>query len=238
MICLQGHAPGMYISIGEARSDRDRQLIAGGRDIAIQAVSHGWAALTVEQRGFGEQTAEDLSCNHLSLNGLMQGKPMIGQRVLDISYAIDFLHTQDSIRLDNIACMGNSAGGTTSYFAACVDPRIQLAVVSCSFCTYGKSWLKYPHCACGYLPGLLDVADMPDLAELIAPRHLLIIAGKEDYLADIEGVRDGYQKARHLFQKYNAVYHVVLAEGDGGHRFYPKLAWSYIDHYREYGSLK
>ena len=84
MICLQGHAPGMYISIGETRSDRDQQLIAGGRDIAIQAVNHGWAALAVEQRGFGEQAAADVSCNHQSLNYALMGKTMLGQRVSDI----------------------------------------------------------------------------------------------------------------------------------------------------------
>ena len=28
VICLQGHSPGMYISIGEARSKSDRELIA------------------------------------------------------------------------------------------------------------------------------------------------------------------------------------------------------------------
>ncbi len=30
MICLQGHSPGMYISIGEVRSEQDKRLIAGG----------------------------------------------------------------------------------------------------------------------------------------------------------------------------------------------------------------
>ncbi len=195
MICLQGHAPGMYISIGE-------------------------------------QAVGDLSCNHVSLNLAMQGRPMLGKRVSDISCAIDFIETQDELQNNQIGCLGNSAGGTVSYFAACIDPRIQLAVVSCSFSTYEKSWLKYPHCACGYLPGLLEFADMPELAELIAPRHLLLIAGQDDYLADIEGVREGYQIARKLYQKYGVAERVVLAEGEGGHQFYPELAWAYIDHYQ------
>ena len=32
MICLQGHSPGMHISIGEARNESERKSIAGGRD--------------------------------------------------------------------------------------------------------------------------------------------------------------------------------------------------------------
>lgn len=228
MICLQGHAPGMYISIGEARTERDRKLIAGGRDIALQAVAHGWAALTVEQRGFGEQTAGDLTCNHLALNHMMQGGSLLGKRVEDISLAVDFISTQDDLNDQMIGAMGNSSGGTTSYFAACMEPRITLAIVSCAFCTYDRSWLKYPHCACGYVPDLLDIADMPELSALIAPRHLLIVAGKEDYLADIDGVREGYAIAQELYQKKE---NVCLVEGDGGHQFYPDLAWPIVDHY-------
>ena len=64
-----------------------------------------------------------------------------------------------------------------------MDERIRLAVVSCSFGTYESTWLYEKHCACGYLPGILKLADMPDLAGLIAPRHLILVAGKghEDY---------------------------------------------------------
>ncbi|NND06436.1 MAG: hypothetical protein HKN87_08645 [Saprospiraceae bacterium] len=230
MICLQGHAPGMYVSIGEARTERDVRLIAGGRDIAAQAVAHGWAAITVEQRGFGEQTVGDLECNHVALNHMMAGGSLLGRRVEDISIAIDFITTQGDLNNEMIGIMGNSSGGTTSYFAACMDARIDLAIVSCSFCTYDRSWLKYPHCACGYVPNLLTLADMPELAALISPRHLLIVAGKEDYLADIEGVRDGYSTAKQL---YEVEENIRLVEGNGGHQFYPNLAWPIIDHFLE-----
>lgn len=232
MICLQGHAPGMYISIGEARTERDAKLIAGGRDIALQAVAHGWAALTVEQRGFGEQTEGDLTCNHLALNHMMQGGSLLGKRVQDISLAVDFISTQDDLNDQMIGTMGNSSGGTTSYFAACMEPRINLAIVSCAFCTYDRSWLKYPHCACGYVPDLLNIADMPELSALIAPRHLLIVAGKEDYLADIDGVREGYAIAQELYREKE---NVRLVEGEGGHQFYPELAWPIVDHFLKEG---
>ncbi len=228
MICLQGHAPGMYISIGETRNDRDKKLIAGGRDLALQAIAHGWAALTVEQRGFGEQASGQLTCNHLALNHFMQGESLLGKRVQDISIVVDFIESREDLDHHNIGIMGNSSGGTTSYFAACMETRIDLAVVSSAFSTYAHSWLKHPHCACGYVPGLLTLADMPDLAALIAPRHLLIIAGKEDYLADIEGVRAGYKIAQsHYREKEN----ILLVEGEGGHQFYPKPAWPIIDHF-------
>ena len=228
MICLQGHAPGMHISIGQANSKKEESLITGGRDIAIQAVRHGWAALAIEQRAFGERAEEGVSCGNRALFDLLKGKPLTGQRVFDVVRAIDFIAKQADLDDERIGCMGNSAGGTISFYAACVDPRIRLAVVSCSFGTFESTWLYKQHCACGYLPGLLKVADMPDLAGLIAPRHLVIVAGRADYLARFDGVQQGYEVTQRCYAAAGHPERVVLLAGDGGHKFYPDLAWPVI----------
>ena len=183
--------------------------------------------------GLGEKATEGATCNDVSLRELMKGRPMLGQRVFDIMRGVDFIETQPDLDAQLIGSLGNSGGGTATYFAAAVDERIKLAVVSCSFSTYERSWLKHPHCACGYLPGLLEVADMPDLAELIAPRRLIIVAGKEDYLADIEGVRAGFATAQTFYTPHQASENVTLLEGDGGHQFYPDLAWPAIDQFKD-----
>ncbi len=229
MICLQGHSPGMHISIGEARTSRDSVSIQGGRDLALQAIQNGWAALVIELKGFGERAEDNLSCNDLSLRELMQGTPMLGHRTADVSLAIDFIESQPLLDAGRIACMGNSSGGTTAYFASCLDERISLAVVSCSFATYGSSWLKHPHCACGYIPGIMKVGDMPDFASLIAPRKLIIIAGQKDPIADIEGVREGVDIAKKSFKEKQASENLVFLEGTEGHKFYPELAWPEIN---------
>jgi|SRR5690606_40886248 len=130
-------------------------------------------------------------------------------------------------------CIGNSTGGTISYFASAVEERIKLAVVSCSFSTYESSWLKYPHCSCGYLPGVLEVGDMPDFAQLIAPRDLIIVAGVNGHLADIEGVRRGYEIAKEAYAEGDNLANLQLIEGDGGHQFYPDLAWPEINKRKE-----
>src|SRR5690606_4733799 len=182
-----------------ARNEQERKSIAGGRDLALQAVERGWAALVIEQRGFGERAEAGLRCNDAALRALHHGRPLTGQRVLDVMRAIDFAATQPDLDPRRVACMGNSTGGTVSFYAACVDPRIMLAVVSCSFCTYEDSWLSLPHCSCGYLPGIMQVADMPDLAGLIAPQRLLVVAGKTDPLARFEGVQEGFERTRAIF---------------------------------------
>lgn len=228
MICLQGHSPGMHISIGEARSEAERKSIAGGRDLGLQAVAHGWAALVIEQRAFGERARPGVKCNDAALFALHQGRPLTGQRVFDVMRAIDFVATRRDLDPARIGCIGNSTGGTVSFYAACVEPRIALAVVSCSFCTYEDSWLSIPHCACGDLTGIVPIADMPDLAGLVAPRRLLIVAGREDNLARIAGVEQGYRHARGIFAAAGVPDRVRLVVGEGGHQFYPKEAWPVI----------
>jgi len=233
MICLQGHSPGMHISIGRGKTPREVASIRGGRDIAIQAVAHGWAALAIEQRAFGERAIEGVACGDVALRELLKGRPLTGQRVFDVMRAVDFVATQSDLDPARVGCMGNSAGGTVSFYAACVDPRIRLAVVSCSFGTFEATWLYKRHCACGYLPGLLQVADMPDLAGLIAPRHLVLVAGKQDAIARFDGVEQGYQTARRAFTAAGCLDHVTLLAAEGGHQFYPDLAWPVIQRVRE-----
>lgn len=228
MICLQGHAPGMYISLGEFHNEKERKLIEGGRDLALQAIDRGWAALVIEQKGFGERQKDSLSCNHQSLQELLKGRSMLGQRVYDITRAVDMIYAQDSLDNSKIGIIGNSSGGTTGYYAAAIDERIDLAVVSCSFGTLETSWLKYPHCACGYLPGLLEIADMPGLSQLIAPRDLILVAGNQDYLADIEGVREGYEIAKGFYKGHDATEKLKLIIGEGGHQFYPEETWPIV----------
>ena len=228
MICLQGHSPGMHLSIGEARNPREQEAIAGGRDLALQAVANGWAALVIEQRAFGERAQRNVSCQDAALRALHRGRPLTGQRVFDVMRAIDFVATQPGLDATRVACIGNSTGGTVSFYASCVDPRIQLAVVSCAFCTFDDSWLNRPHCACGYLPGIVPVADMPDLAGLIAPRRLLIVAGRQDPLARFAGVEAGFAHAGTIFRAAGAGERIRLVAGEGGHQFYPELAWPVI----------
>jgi hypothetical protein len=101
VICVQGHSTGMHISLGRPKFPGDAESIAGGRDFAVQAVREGYAALALEQRCFGEREdrrpAErrslDNRCHHASMTALLLGRTMIGERVWDVSRAIDMLAT-------------------------------------------------------------------------------------------------------------------------------------------------
>lgn len=230
VICLQGHSSGMHISLGRPKFEGDEQSIEGGRDFGLQAVREGYAALVMEQRAFGERkdarpNQEARGCIHPSMVSLLLGRTMVGERVWDISRAIDALAEFPEIDTSRIGCMGNSGGGTITYYAACLEPRISIAMPSCSVCTYADSIGSINHCPDNYIPGALNFFDMPDLAGLIAPRPLVVVAGKEDGIFPIAGVRRAMDTIQSIYSAAGAPDKCRLVLGDEGHRFYPEQSW-------------
>ncbi len=240
VICLQGHSSGAHISLGEARYARDPAAIAGGRDFGVQAVARGYNAFVLEQRAFGlrvdsrpaEQRSHydydvpfsDERCRHQAMVALLLGRTLLGERVHDVQRSIDLLGQRREVDHDRIACMGNSGGGTVSFYAACVDERISAVIPSCSFCPYRESIGSVDHCSDNYLPGALKYFDMPDLSELIAPRPMIVVAGRDDPLFPYDAVARGFETARRIYRAVGAEERVALHTGAGGHRFYPE-AW-------------
>jgi len=233
VLCLQGHSTGMHISLGRAKYPGDEASIQGGRDFAIQAVERGYAALVLEQRCFGERhdrRPDDVAtmgrgCHHTSMVALLLGRTMIGERVWDVSRAIDALETFDEVDAARVACMGNSGGGTITYFAACMEERLVAAMPSCYVCTFRDSIASIDHCECNYVAGILNYFEMGDLAALIAPRPLVVVAGKEDPIFPLEGVRETFATIQAIYDRFGAGDRCQLVIGQEGHRFYPKLAW-------------
>lgn len=233
IICLQGHSTGMHISLGRAQFPGDEECIEGGRDFAIQAVQQGFAALVLEQRCFGERAdqrpAEQRhlpgNCHHASMTALLLGRTMIGERVWDVSRAIDALAAFPEVDLTRIGCLGNSGGGTTTFFAACLEPRISAAMPSCYVCTFRDSIGHIDHCQDNYLPGILQYCEMGDLACLIAPRPLVVVAGREDPIFPLNGVEETFATIQAIYAAAGAPEQCRLVIGEGGHRFYPEQAW-------------
>ncbi|MCI8441930.1 MAG: hypothetical protein HFG27_05275 [Provencibacterium sp.] len=235
VICLQGHSTGMHISLGRPKFPNDEKTISGGdRNFAVRAVREGYCAIALEQRCFGEcgGTPEGPDCTNSSLTALLIGRTTIGERVWDVMRLIDVIERHipqaDSKR---ILCMGNSGGGTAAFYSACMEPRIRFCMPSCAVCTYGDSIAAMRHCACNYIPGIRKYFDMGDLAGLIAPRPLVIVAGREDPIFPLSGVRESFAEAQRLYAAAGNPQGCTLVIGEGGHRFYADDAWPVMHRY-------
>ena len=188
----------------------------------------------MEQRGFGERKIEKellsapnsiRTCTHPSMVALLMGRTLMGERVWDISRAIDMLESFPEIDRNRVAVMGNSAGGTAAYYEACMDERIKIVMPSSSVCAYRRSITVKRHCICNYIPGIAKYVDMGDLACLIAPRKLVMVSGQEDSLFYFDGALDAYSTIEKIYKKAGAVGNCRMVVGAGGHRFYADLSW-------------
>jgi len=228
VICVQGHSTGMHQSLGEAKYEGDAEGLAGDRDYAVQAVAQGYCALVLEQRNFGEcgGTPKGPDCYHSDMTALLLGRTTAGARVWDIMRSIDIIEARfPQADAKKIALTGNSGGGTATFYTACLEDRLAAAMPSCAVCTYDDSIGAMRHCSCNYVPGVREYFNMGDLAGLIAPKPLIIAAGRHDGIFPYDGVLKSYETALRMYAAAGADGNCALVTGEEGHRFYAEESW-------------
>ncbi len=231
-ICLQGHSTGMHKSIAVDRENETLSIeVPGDRDFGLECMRRGLAALCIEQRSFGERRERkqektmSSGCHDATMQALMLGRTLIGERVYDVDRGIDYLAARGDADMKRIGVMGNSGGGTISLFSAALLPRLAFAMPSCYFCTFQDSIMSIGHCMDNYIPGLLKYAEMADVMGIFAPKPVVIVAGQDDPIFPIAGVRRGFRELRKIYEAQGAGDRCHLVVGPGGHRFYAQEAW-------------
>jgi dienelactone hydrolase len=236
VLCLHGHGPGKVVPTDFGQDVHGQPVtVAGERDFAVQAVQAGYVALAPDLRGFGELMLEDdlaaqrgNSCQQLAARALMVGRTLLGMRVLDGISCVDWLQTLPEVDPARILCTGQSGGGTATLFTTALDTRFAASAPSCYFCTFEHSIMAMSHCDCNYAPGLLNLCEMYDIAGLLAPRPLLIIAGEHDPIFPLAGVKLAYEKVQQMYAAAGAPDQVELYIGPEDHRYYKARVWDFF----------
>ncbi len=229
-----GKNPEQYAGIYLDEEER-RMVAARGRDVAVQAVHLGYVVIAPTTRAFGETRTEKdkrdslpFSCRIQLMHDLLVGRTPVGDRVWDMSRIIDWALVHLPVDKKNIAITGNSGGGTISLFAAACDERITVAAPSSYFCSFEASIGTIAHCDCNYIPGILELGEMGDVAGLVAPRALCIINGQKDEIFPIAAARAEFQRAQRVYDAAGAASKLQMYEGAGGHEYYKDGAWPFI----------
>jgi dienelactone hydrolase len=213
MICLPGHGRGVDDIVGIDAEGRDRADKPGYQhDFAIQVVEHGMAAVAIEPLGFGcrrdpitrKKGAEATACQPSAGAALLLGQTMLGWRVYDVMRTIDWIETRKELDARRVGCMGISGGGTVTTFSAALEPRIRAAMISGYLNTFRDSVMSLSHCIDNYVPGILDWAEMYDVAGLIAPRPLFVESGIQDDIFPIEASKQSFARVRKVYEAFGA----------------------------------
>jgi dienelactone hydrolase len=244
VIAIHGHGYGMDDVVGINPDGTERTEPQGyHQDFAVALCRRGMVVIAPEMLAFGRrrelrdqaESPDSSSCKSAAWWGIMLGKPLLGRRVWDVMRTIDLLVTLPEVDPQRIGIMGISGGGTVALFAAALDPRLRAAVISGYLNTFRDSILAMDHCPCNYVPGLLQDAEMYDIAALIAPRPLLIEAGKADHIFPLPAVLQAYEHVQSAYAVLGAADRIDKDVFEGGHQISGAKAYDFLWHRLTHG---
>ena len=229
MVCVPGHGRGVDDIVGIDDHGLDRTNKDGYQhDLAIQVAEHGLAAVAIEPMAFGcrrdpkaaKQGLGHSACQPVAGAALLLGQTMIGWRVYDVMRTIDWIETRKELDAAHVGCMGISGGGTCTTFSAALEPRIRAAMISGYLNRFRDSVFSLSHCIDNYVPGILNWAEMYDVAGLIAPRPLFAEAGEKDDIFPIEASRASFARVGKVYEMLDAAGSFQYETFDGEHSFH------------------
>ena len=241
VIALHGHGTwGAEAIVGDSQkteiSEFNRPM---NYDYAGQLVKRGFLVFAPDLRGFGQRLevpdhcdSDDpawiSSCYSVGVNALLLGKTLLGMRVYDVMRLIDYIGTRQETSIKTLGCVGLSGGGMLTLFTTALDTRITCAVVSGYFNTFRASIMSIYHCLCNFVPGIVQVAEMVDIAGLVAPRPLLIESGTRDAIFPVDATRQAYAKLQKIYTAFNAPDRLDVDIFEGEHAWSGAKAYDWL----------
>jgi len=213
MICIPGHGRGVDDAVGIDDRGRDRTDKSGYQhDFPIQVAEAGMAAIAIEPMGFGARRDPanarrglgQKACEPVAGGALMVGQTLIGWRVWDVMRTIDYIATRPELDATRVGCMGISGGGTATLFSTALEPRLKVALVSGYLNTFRDSVGSLAHCVDNYVPGILNWAEMYDVAGLIAPRPLFVESGERDNIFPVKSSVESFNHVKDIYTVFGA----------------------------------
>src|SRR6266581_4049458 len=237
VVSAPGHGRGVDDIIGVDDIGRDRTDKDGYQhDFALQVLEHGMAAVAIEPIAFGcrrdpitrKKGLKTSACQPVAGAALLLGQTMIGWRAHDVMRTIDWIETRKELDSQRVGCMGISGGGTCTLFSTALEPRIRAAMVSGYLNTFRDSVFSLSHCIDNYIPGVLQWAEMYDIAGLIAPRPLFAESGERDDIFPIAASRASFARVKKIYDVFDAGALTEQETFDGPHSFWGKRGLPFL----------
>jgi dienelactone hydrolase len=153
---------------------------------------------------------------------------MIGWRVYDVMRTVDWIETRRELDAKRVGLMGISGGGTCTTFASALEPRIKAAMISGYLNTFRDSIVSLAHCIDNYVPGILNWAEMYDVAGLIAPRPLFVESGERDNIFPIAASKASFERVKKVYETFDAGALAEQETFDGEHSFWGKRGLPFL----------
>lgn len=139
--------------------------------------------------------------------------------------AIDYLITRNEVDPDRIGVTGISGGGAATFWIACADDRVKVAVPVSGMSdleSYVKNKVVNGHCDCMFLYNTYQW-DWTTIAALVAPRPMLFANSDNDPIFPMDGNRRIFAKLQKIYEMYGQQDLVEEYVSKGGHAYRPDL---------------
>ncbi len=238
ILVFHGHNPSVQYCLGNyPDAETELRMRAKDNHYAEGLARAGWEVFAVEQQGFGERQSSrkaplhdgsiESSCRDLAIQYAAHGRTLLGERIRDGMAVLDYLQREKAGQ--PIGVTGNSGGGTTTLWLASLDERVAVSVPGSYLCSFRDSIYAVPHCDCNYVPGILQLMEMGDLAALTAPRPFCAIHGQEDPIFPFSGTLQEFAKIQAAYAIFGQNDRCQLASHPGGHAYHIESAIRYFD---------
>lgn len=158
--------------------------------------------LSISPRGMGESAPVEKSSSgytgayQLAQRAMLIGKPLSGMQVFDVLRAFDYLVGLEDVDPSNIEVRGSGNAGVLALYVGALEPRIASVICEGALTSYMALARATMHrdMIGIVVPGVLKDFDLPDIASLIAPRPLRIVAPRnpDGSIAELAAVRQEY----------------------------------------------
>ncbi len=162
------------------------------------------------------------------------GQTFMGIRTWDDMASVSYLCSRPEVDSDRIGCIGLSMGGQRSGWLSAMDDRIKCAVVVGWMARY-KEMLEHrlPYIPWMWtVPGLYGSLDYPDVVSISAPKPLMVMHGKQDWLYPHETGEQAIELIRKVYAKAKAEANFTAEIFDVPHEFNEAMqerAYSWMD---------
>ena len=155
----------------------ENTLINSGPARGINLARQGFVVFTYDMVGYND--SQQVPHTFKGEREYLWGLSLSGLQLWDSIRALDFLETLPYVRRDAIGMTGESGGGTQTFLASAVDPRIAVSVPVNMISLHMQGG-----CLCENPPGLRLETTNVEIAATIAPRPLLMISATGDWTSD------------------------------------------------------
>lgn len=215
--------PGVAKAIAAANYDYGRQLAQRGYLVACPCLTPFGDRLG-RREAFGQRDP----CEDVFLRFLALGRVLIGENLRDSLWALNMLLSQEQADSDRAACVGLSYGGRMTMLTAAIEPRIRVAVISGALNVMQERLAQPYSCGAQIIPGLLHYGDVPEIASLIAPRHVVWEIGSRDSLIKPQWAEEALARMRRAYHALDADDRLMVDRFDGTHQWHGKMAYEVL----------